>query len=175
MTAPVETNIQALIRIVFGEPCQELIDVLLGQLLTAWDLINATGETLNQIGRLVGQPRMALVDDDYRRYIAARIVANKSTGRIEDLVLITKLVLDEETATIFVQNQGAAAVLITILDVAVTEELANIIIEFLRLPGAAGGVRVLLQTSAEDPATWMRWDVDNWDTKVMMTSRDRAR
>jgi len=48
----------------------------------------AIGAQLDQWGVLVGEPRGALGDDDYRRFIAARILANTAQGVPDRLITI---------------------------------------------------------------------------------------
>jgi len=76
----------------FAARYQGLEDALIS-LIEGRYLANATGETLSQIGELVGEPRpsygdAATDDDSYRVLIYGRIAANTSQGRIEDLVRI---------------------------------------------------------------------------------------
>lgn len=61
-------------------------------LLTGSSLEYATGVTLNKWGELVGEGRDGLSDTDYRRFIKARILANKSSGKVEELLTIFGLI-----------------------------------------------------------------------------------
>lgn len=45
------------------------------------------------IGRVVGQDRLGLSDDDYRSYVRARVAAHRSTGTFEDLIKVVSLVM----------------------------------------------------------------------------------
>lgn len=76
----------------FSGRFQGLEDALFS-LIAGRYLANATGETLSQIGDLVGEPRPIYgpavdSDSDYRVLIYGRIAANTSQGRLEDLVRI---------------------------------------------------------------------------------------
>jgi len=57
-------------------------------------LSTATGAQLDQYGQLVGMDRIAnCQDDDYRRLISAKILANRSTGKPDELIAIAALLL----------------------------------------------------------------------------------
>lgn len=49
---------------------------------------SAAGSNLDQWGALIGQPRAGLTDEEYRRFISARPMANRSTGTIDELTAI---------------------------------------------------------------------------------------
>lgn len=49
---------------------------------------SAAGSNLDQWGALIGQPRSGLTDEEYRRFISARPMANRSTGTIDELTAI---------------------------------------------------------------------------------------
>lgn len=63
-----------------------------------WDTINSqliaktpTGQALNQLGDLIGEPRGGLNDTQYLLWIQVAIRARKSGGRTEDLLAVTAL------------------------------------------------------------------------------------
>lgn len=58
------------------------------------DINQATGAWLDLLGAFVGEPRDGAEDDDYRRFIAARILANGSTATIEEILAVALLVCD---------------------------------------------------------------------------------
>lgn len=51
----------------------------------------ASGSDLDLFGDIVGERRDGLADADYRRFIAARLLANKSQGTYDELVRIAQL------------------------------------------------------------------------------------
>lgn len=69
----------------------ECFDLIVGRALDV-----AYGDALEQWGALVGEPRLGLGDDAYRRFLLARIRVNRSRGTVDDLVAIYKLVMDTE-------------------------------------------------------------------------------
>lgn len=59
----------------------------------AWDIDNATGWRLETIGALVGQQRIGSTDAVYRVFIKARIRANRSLGKYEDLAAVANILI----------------------------------------------------------------------------------
>lgn len=66
----------------------------------------AVGDALDQIGRIVNQPRSGRTDDVYRLWIRARILILRSSGRAEQLIAAALLVLP--TGTRIVWEEGLA-------------------------------------------------------------------
>lgn len=126
--------------------CQALEDAL-WQLIDERTVETAIGTQLDQLGSIVGQPRGGLSDTDYRPYIRARIMTNRSRGAVEDLIRITKLILADELATIEVDSQRGTVV-VRIADVTTTDAVAEVVISFLR-DGVAGGIRATLESSPD--------------------------
>lgn len=66
------------------------------ELIRSWrDINEAEGETLNKIGKDVGQSREGLNDDNFRKKIKIKIRANLSGGEIETLNSICLVLLDD--------------------------------------------------------------------------------
>lgn len=57
-------------------------------MLVSTTLEASTGDALDQWGELVGERRGGLDDDDYRVFIEARILANKSNGSPDEIIEI---------------------------------------------------------------------------------------
>lgn len=74
-----------------GAGAQLLEDTLFDVLLTG-SLEAANGVTLDMIGRVVGEVRGPLEDEDFRRFINARILVNVCKGSIDELLAIWALV-----------------------------------------------------------------------------------
>lgn len=122
---------------------QDLQDTL-QTMLTERRIDTAVGTQLDTLGKIVGQPRDGLEDADYRRYIRARVLTNKSCGRINDVIRIAKLLTLEEAPRIVVDNTGVAALIVNLEDVPVSRALAAIVQEFM-LQAVGGGVRVYVR------------------------------
>lgn len=121
-------------------------------------LDTATDHALEQYGELVGQPRQGVTDDDlYRRYIRARIATNRARGTIEELIRISRLVLDDEDARIEVERHNVATIILRVREVAVDDDIADIVITFLR-DAKAGGVRLLFESSSVLPGATFTLD-----------------
>lgn len=141
-----KAKIEAFLRVLLA-PGQEVEDAL-WQLLTERTAAVAVGVTLTQIGNLVGQPRNGLTDEELRPYVLARIASNKSNGTIPTILRIARIALNDELAQPILENTGAAAFVLRILGITVTETVANILIDILN-NSIKGGVRIILETSAD--------------------------
>ncbi len=129
------------------------VELAFQQLLLLRSIYTAHNQQLDDIGKIVGQPRGALGDEDYRRYLFARVATNKSAGKRRDFISIAHLILgDAGTAQIVVDNQGAAAVVVRVLNVVPDAGVADILASFLQLAVAAG-VRIILETATAPTAT----------------------
>lgn len=78
-----QPRLQALLTS-FLERIQSLEDVALEVLANRWPL-TAIGDQLDTVGKIVGQDRGERTDTQYRVYILAKILVNKSKGRISDI------------------------------------------------------------------------------------------
>ena len=74
---------------------------------------NATGRQLDLIGAIVGEPRQQADDQDYRRLIEARRLANVSTGTADEIFAILRAVAP--SATIELREAYPAAFSVTII------------------------------------------------------------
>jgi hypothetical protein len=82
-------NITALTRIFLLE-VQALEDAIAG-VYNGRLLANAVGVQLDTIGRYVGEPRKGRADGVYVLWLKARIAANRSFGRAQDLIKVIKI------------------------------------------------------------------------------------
>lgn len=137
-----KTNIEALLT-ALTSPIQD-IEAAMIQLLLERTIDTAIGVQLDVIGKIVGQPRNGLSDDDYRRHVRARIATSNSKARVADLIVVSRLVLDDPTTAIEVDQTGAAAVVTRLAGTLVTDTVAGFLMDFLR-DTAAAGVRIHLQ------------------------------
>lgn len=107
----------------------------------------AEGEQLDVIGAIIGEPRGALTDDEYRLVLRARTKLNRSSGTAENLIDIFHALLP--TALITVQTWPPAYVTLTISTV-VTAAEALLYRRFLREGRAAGVAGTLLWQEGDD-------------------------
>lgn len=129
-----------------------------------WDLYflrniyTSKDDAEDMIGRLVGQARLDPDNEVYRRYLFARVATDKSKGTIEDVISVAKLILNDSNARIVVQSVGPATATLTVADVAVSAEIADILVGFERLAVSAG-VRLVVISSESVPADTFTLDI----------------
>lgn len=155
-----ETNTQKVIRIltVPANPLAAAIRAVIAQR----NVETATGVWLTQLGALVGREREGVTDDEiYRRYVKAQIATNKSDGLIEDIITIATLVVGNEDAAIVVDNTGAAAYILRIDGVPISDEVAAVLIE-LAIKATGAGVRVILGYTSAEPSAGDLWGSGSW-------------
>lgn len=88
---------------------QELEDAF-WQLLTAFDLDTATDDQLLLLGKLVGEGQLGRADEDFRAAIRARILVNRSEGKVGQLYAIgAALIPDEDVLHCITQYDGSLA------------------------------------------------------------------
>lgn len=105
-------------------------------------LETAVGAQLDQLGRLLLEPRRALDDDSYRAVLRAAVLARKSTGTAADLCAVLAAMLGAGT---FTYAEGGAYVQLSPVDPVPFDATAAIAV--LRL-AKAGGVRLELLAPA---------------------------
>lgn len=122
------------------------------QLATMRGVDDATGFTLTLNGKLVGQEREGVTEDElFRRYVRARVSSNKSDGVGEDALTIARLVITETGAELVFDNQGAAAYVLRIDAVDVGWDAIKVLIRLLRRATSAG-VRAMVEWLPQPPA-----------------------
>lgn len=119
-----------------AEACQIFEDEV-DELYSALRFSQAEGKNLDIWGLLVGEPRSGLEDDDYRRFIRARVRTNLSVGTEEEILEIWKLVTDSEDVH-SVAGFPAAYTLTAVMDAVPTGSLASRISRFMRLSKPLG-------------------------------------
>lgn len=165
-----KANIEAMIRS-FCSQCGELEQAIV-DMLVARQLDTATGVHLDRLGAIVGQPRDGVTDDElYRRYIRARIFTNKSSGTAEELIRISKLIVDDDGITVRLEQQQVATILVW-LDGDVETDVTDVLIKFLRSAKAAG-VKLTLLSSSEPAGTTFKWDTPGrgWDNAAFLDAQ----
>jgi hypothetical protein len=117
----------------------------------------ATGLQLDRLGLLLGLPREANTDADYRRFLRAKILANNSTGRADTLIQILELLDNgfDPTAITLREDFPAVAVLHCLVDSG-DDALGEYFVRFLRQAKAVG-TRVILHYEEDGPVLF-QWD-----------------
>lgn len=72
--------------------------------LNTLNIDNMEGDWLDEIGALVGEPRFNKSDEKYKLFIKARIIANSSYGRLNELHDALDLVLGSESTENYIQE-----------------------------------------------------------------------
>jgi hypothetical protein len=143
-------NLEAFITAIV-RPIQRLEDVA-WQLYTERGLELAVGVQLDVLGVLVGEEREGKLDEAYRRHLRARVRANRSNGTVEDLLAITRLILDDEDAELIMEPGYPAGLTLLIDGITLTEAVAETLIRMLRVAAAAGVKFLLVWYPAADAA-----------------------
>lgn len=102
------TKLRALIT-AFADAAQDIED-------DTWACIEdrmldtAEGAQLDQYGRVLGQPRDGLSDDDFRALLGIRILANRSNGQADIILRVVAGLLDRDRLSMGVEyrQQGTA-------------------------------------------------------------------
>ncbi len=134
-----------------------------------WDLSQAmlldTAEDiwLDYLGAIVGEAREGYSDEDYRSFIFARILANRSSGSIDELEEILALMLGTDVDVSFesVTEYFPCSILIVILstvhpDTALRSRFCRMLAR-----ARAAGVRLLINSNSTDDNSFTCGDSDN--------------
>ncbi len=149
-------------------PAQRIEDALY-QLLTERYLDAAIGVQLDVLGKIVGQVRNGLSDEDYKRYLRARVKVNRSSGITDHLLTIARLIVDDVDASLVFEPSYPAAGIMHVSGIPFDSAIAAVLIEFLR-SAAADGVRIILEWSTVDPEDTFFWDTTDWDDGLVWVS-----
>lgn len=119
-------------------------------------LDTASGDALDQYGRLVGEARNGLGDGDYRRFIQARMLANRSTGTVDELIAIWRLATGAEAV-----RYEELAPLHLILEAERREPMsADVVRRVVRLMQDAKPAGRTLSLVEVIAGVWFGWDGD---------------
>lgn len=164
-------NVQQKFLTAIGTSAQTLEDAL-QQVYSGYWIDEAVGVQLDVLGRLVGQGRGGMVDDDYRSMIRARISVNRSKGTIADIITVAGLVVNDVNVYYQIDNQGIATVVLRLMNAAVPDAtVEDLLLPMLR-DTVAAGVRIIVEWSSSPPANWLIWDVTDWDDYEWVNSSD---
>lgn len=132
---------------------QEVEDMWLA-MLASNAIDTAVGDQLDQIGRLVAQPRGGALDVDYRRRIRAKVATNRSLGLVEDIVRLARLVVNDAGVAVSLQNEGVASYILALSGGAVADDTAVDLAAFVRKATSAGVRGVLESSTIDDDGTF---------------------
>jgi hypothetical protein len=164
-----ENNIKKLLRSLAGSA--QDVENALQQFYTGFSIDAAVGAQLNILGKIVGQDRNGMDDDHYRRAIRARISVNRSKGTIRDILRVADLIVYDDNATLQIDNQGAAAVVLRVIGDPLPDDTADLLIRMLE-DTKSGGVRLILEWSPLPVTDWLQLDVGHLDQKKFLGAVD---
>jgi len=122
--------------------------------MQSYFLPNAVGEQLNVLGRIVGERRDGLSNTDYRRFIGARILANKCTSTVDEYIRILDILCDEcDIKHFWLPDSGGTFYIVR--KKFMKEKLRNRVALFMREIKPAGRVFEVIETT-NDPYAFSR-------------------
>ena len=119
---------------------EQFFDLLVGRGLNL-----ASGAPLEQWGAIVGEARGGLNDDDYRRFIKARILANLSDGTPDELLTIFALITSPSQVRYFI-HPPAAFRLQAVRGELLADDMVRRIVRMMQSVKPAGVAMVLTET-----------------------------
>lgn len=126
----------------FVDPVQETEDAA-WQLLAERDLDTAVDAQLDMLGRLVGEAREGRTDTEYRPFVRARVLINRSNGLPEEILTIVRVVVGDAVELHLREHFPAAFIVEVVGAIPFTPAtLLRLLVE-----AKAAGVRVLLEYS----------------------------
>jgi hypothetical protein len=124
------------------------------------DIDLASGEALNVIGRVVGQPQVNVTDVTYKSLVRARIPANKSNGMGNEILLVARLVLKDYasdadvaaagTMQLEIRPQFPASFSLRVNNIDLPWELAELLASTFLAKIAATGVHTFLEFTVQE-------------------------
>lgn len=125
----------------FAKQTQALDDAAV-QLDTLADIDASEGVQLDTIGDVVGETRQGFDDVAYRLHLKARVILNKGSGTIEDVLRLFRQLMGPG-CTLTLQEEYPAALVLTLGGIAVDATLAPYLVLFLAAGGGGGVKRIL--------------------------------
>jgi hypothetical protein len=95
------------------------------------DLDQAQGVWLDFLGNFVGELRAGANDADYRTFLQARIIANRSQGRIEDLIAVARKIT--ALSTFGMVRMSPASLEMSLFGYAMAEPIRTRLMQLLRV------------------------------------------
>lgn len=141
-------------------------------LLSIVSIDDSEGVQLDQIGALIGQPRLGFVDADYRSYLKARILINRAAGQTEKLYEIFRAAFGDLGYEI---GFGGTKSFWLRVSTEITNAQANVGLLFM-IAAKDAGARGVLQWLEVPAAQAFTFDVGpGFDTGKLADAADRQR
>lgn len=148
-SATLQPNIQALVG-VFAAETQVLTDAA-SSLATITSIDDSQGVQLDNIGAIVGEPRQGFDDVPYRLHLKARVLLNRSSGTIPEILALFELLLGDAVTLTLTEGYPAGFTL-AVGGMPVDDTLAGYLWAFLQEAKDAG-VRAILEWSPDDDSS----------------------
>ncbi len=146
----------------YGQQFQEVEDMFI-QLYLLRALSTAEGEQLDQLGKIIGEPRGDRDDDNYRAALYGRIALNRSHARIEDVLFAMTSIY--ESGSYELREIDDAAFMLRLKDgIPATLDPETFNDALQRIKG--GGIGAYFHYSDDDDSdtfTWADGDVEQTD------------
>jgi hypothetical protein len=142
-----QPNLTALVS-VFAAEVQQALDAA-NQLFNLTSIDNSSGVQLDIIGARLGEDRQGFDDADYRLHLKARILLNRSSGTIEDIVSMFAQVTG--AGPVVLREYTPAIIWVTLGGIAVDPTVVSYLVNFLGT-AKVGGVWPILQWSEHPPS-----------------------
>lgn len=159
------SNINNLISALCTEQIQDLEDKV-RILFFKLDINNSEGDQLDNIGEIVGQPRLGTSDEIYRVLIKIRIGLNTSEGDIERVLTTWKMLTGTSNVRL-IESYPASIYLTTTTYIG--DAIGNLLIDLFQDVIAAGVRLELIQIWDTDRFGWSgsygNWGTSNWMTE----------
>lgn len=110
---------------------------------------NSTGDALDQWGALVNEQRLGLSDDEYRNFISARMLANRSNGRDDELIELFQLLTSPFVDLFMVDYLPACFVLTVVRRDFMSDEFRKRVGRTMQRAKTSGRTMVLIESVAE--------------------------
>jgi hypothetical protein len=144
-------NIEAVISALVSQ-IQDLENAAFDLYTKRW-IDSAEGVHLDNLGKIVGQPRAGMTDPDFRLWIKARIISNRTRGRYDDLLAIADLVLDT-TENFYLYERDTATLVAALYS---SSDLSVGRFFDILFSAKAAGVRLILEHSSSPFAALFRF------------------
>lgn len=165
-----DSRTQQLLRILIA-PLVDLEAAAMA-VLTQRSIDNAVGAQLTVLGKIVGRDSRHPDDEIERRLSRAQISTNKSDGLIEDILTVARLVVDDEAATMVIDNTGNAGFVLYVEGIALDDSVARVLVK-LEMKAKSAAVALSVVWSPSPPTDVLRWDANEWDTHVWASAADK--
>jgi hypothetical protein len=150
LTSPFQAKVtfNSLATIV-GKYANEL-EAVFADIVVAKSIAGGVGTQLDDIGEVVGQPRGNAPDDaTYRLYLFARILVNHSSGTVDELSAIGKLITAASTA--WVEENLPNEVIVHLLSTAVDVNTRTVVLSMMH-DAKLDAIRVQVHSNTYPPA-----------------------